>query len=373
MATGQSTGIESHVKDLKISESSKDDIRSKLKGFVDPRYNREVVHFRNLPYATIAQRFAKPELVKKVDVESDYTKLGPRCPQIPFDTRDFMQIPKNIQADPDPEEDELKCTNLNVTCPTSSRSDLPVFMWIYGGSMNSAYGNAQQRLGDPGPLVAQSIELGKPIILVTIHYRLNIFSFGNGEGEVNLALQDQKAALKWIKKHITKFGGDPNSVTVGGESAGSIYTHALLASGAEFERAILQSGTLYTSPPQPDKAGFGLVGLIDGNLQLMEFDKGNQSGSFGPEASVVGAKISDLVKSLQDLQITRFWLWDEPELKGWEDDAKVFGKLKGLLIGDTAHEWVLWHVSGKGAFGPVRACLLHNQVRANDDRERCVI
>lgn len=77
--------------------------------------------------------------------------------------------------------------------------------------MVHAYGNAEQRLGDAGPLVAQSIELGKPIILVTIHYRLNIFSFGNGEGEVNLAIQDQKAALKWVKKNIDKFGGDPVS------------------------------------------------------------------------------------------------------------------------------------------------------------------
>lgn len=372
MATAQSTGVEGDVQNLKISDSSRDDIRSKLKGFIDPRYNNEVVHFRNIPYATIAQRFAKPELVKEVRKDADHTKLGPRCPQIPFDTRDFMQIPKTIGADPVPEEDELKCTNLNVTCPTSSASNLPVFMWIYGGSMNSAYGNAQQRLGDPGPLVAQSIELGKPIILVTIHYRLNIFSFGTGEGEVNLALQDQKAALKWIKNHISKFGGDPSNVTVGGESAGSIYTHALLASGAEFERAILQSGTLYTSPPQPDKAGFGLVGLIEGNLQLMEFDKGNTSGSFGPGASVASAKVADLVQSLQDLQITRFWLWDEPELQGWENDTKVFGKLKGLVIGDTAHEWILWHVSGTGEFGPVCEYLVMRRL-ANINRLLCVI
>jgi len=217
--------------------------------------------------------------------------------------------------------------------------------------MNNAYGNAQHRLGDAGPLVAQSIELGKPIILVTIHYRLNIFSFGNGEGEVNLALQDQQAALTWVKTHIVKFGGDPSNITVGGESAGAIYTHALLASGAEFERAILQSGCLYTSPPQSDKAGFGLAGLIDGNLQLMEFDKGNTSGSFGPEASVSGASVEALVQSLKDLQITRFWLWDEPYFKDWDNDERVFGKLKGLLIGDTQHEWVLWH----GAFRKLTA------------------
>ena len=353
MASAIASNVQAGLEKLGVSDPSSNDLRQKLQGFTDTRYNNEIIHFRGIPYATIPHRFAKPELIKKFPGNAtDFTKLGPRCPQVPFDTRDFMQIPKSIPADPKPDEDELKCTNLTITCPTASTATkLPVLVWIYGGSMTHAYGNPQQRLGDPGPLVAQSVELGKPIILVNIHYRLNIFGFGNGEGEVNLSHQDQKAALKWVKSNIDKFGGDPNNVTVGGESAGAIYTHALLASGAEFERAILQSGSLYTSPPQPERACFGLGGLIDGNLQLMEFDKGNTSGSFGPEASVAGAPVADLIKSLQDLSITRFWLWDEPYFKDWDNDTRVFGKLKGLLIGDTAHEWILWH----GAFRKLTA------------------
>ncbi|KAK5953733.1 hypothetical protein OHC33_005002 [Knufia fluminis] len=353
MASASSSQVGSGVERLNLQEAGTNDLRTQLKGVVDPRYNDEVVHFRGIPYATIAQRFAKPEVSKHFPGETtEYTKYGPRCPQIDFDTRDFMQIPKTTAKDEKQEEDELKCANLNVTCPTSTTAtNLPVFMWIYGGSMTNGFGSAQQRLGDPGPLVAQSVELGKPIILVTIHYRLNIFSFGSGEGEVNLALQDQQAALKWIKANISKFGGDPKNITVGGESAGAIYTHALLASGAEFERAILQSGSLYTSPPQIDRAGFGLVGLIEGNLQLMDFDKGNQSGQFGPEASVSGAPAELLIQTLKDLAITRFWLWDEPYLKDWDNDNRVFGKLKGLILGDTKHEWVLWH----GAFRKLKA------------------
>lgn len=352
MAAAAVDAVKSTFETLGIT-GSQQDVRSKLKGFVDPRYNGQVVHFRGIPYATISKRLARPKVVKDFPGSvTEYTKLGPRCPQIAFDTRDFMQIPKTIAQDATPEEDELKCANLNVTCPTSdSTSKLPVFLWIYGGSMNNSYGNPQQRLGDPGPLVAQSIELGKPIILVTIHYRLNIFGFGNGEDDVNLSHQDQRAALQWVKTHISKFGGDSSNVTVGGESAGAIYTHALLASGAEFERAILQSGSLYASPPQPERAGFGLVGLIEGNLQLMEFDKGNTSGNYGPSASMAGASAQDLVQSLKDLQITRFWLWDEPCFKNWDNDSKVFGKLKGLIVGDTAHEWILWH----GAFRKLTA------------------
>lgn len=344
MTSAQISNTESGLQNLNIKESTSQDIRSQITGVVDSRYNGEVVHYRGIPYASIEKRFAKPKVSRDFPGQAvDFTKFGPRCPQVDFDVRDFMQIPKTVPKDEPQAEDELKCANLNVTCPTStSATNLPVFMWIYGGSMSTAYGNAQHRLGDAGPLVAQSIELGKPIILVTIHYRLNIFHFGNGEGEVNLNIQDQKAALQWVKTNISKFGGNPNNVTVGGESAGSICTHALLASGAEFERAILQSGTLYTSPPQPEKAGFGLVGLIEGNLQLIEFDKGNQSGSFGEEAFVTGADAKVLVQTLKDLQITRAWLWDEPYFKGWDNDNRVFGKLKGLLIGDVAHEWALW-------------------------------
>ena len=340
MTAALASTVQTGMQKLGLQDTS-NDLRPKLKGVVDSRYNGQLTHYRGIPYATIKERFAKPQLKKFQTDNSDLTKFGPRCPQIKFDTRVYMHIPRTIHSDESSAEDELKCTNLNVTCPVEG-SDLPVYMWIYGGSMFTAYGTGQQRIGDAGPLVAQSIELGKPIVLVQINYRLNIFGFGDGDTEVNLSLEDQHTALKWIKQNIASFGGDPNNITVGGESAGSIYTHGLLASGAQFERAILQSGSLYTSPPQPDRAGFGFAGLIAGNLQLMEFDKGNQSGNFGPEATMIGAPAESLVQCLTDLKITRFWLWDEPYFKGWDDDSKVFGKLKGVLIGDCAHELTLW-------------------------------
>lgn len=343
MASAASSGAASGLENLKLNEGTTNDVRSQIKGVVDSRYDGQVVHYRGIPYATIAKRFAKPKVTKDFPGKTtEYTKFGPRCPQMKMDLRDYYQMPKTIALNEPEAEDELKCTNLNVTCPTSpSATNLPVFMWIYGGSHVVSWGSAQQRLGDAGPLVAQSIEQGKPIILVTIHFRLNIFQFGTGETDVNLNLHDQRAAIQWIKTHISKFGGDPNNVTVGGESAGSCCTHGLLAMGAEFERAILQSGTLHTSPPQPERAGFGLVGLMEGNLQLIEFDKGNQSGNFGDKAFVTGADAEVLVQTLQDLQITRFWMWDEPYFKDWDNDKRVFGKLKGLLIGDCADEWGL--------------------------------
>jgi len=66
---------------------------------------------------------------------------------------------------------------------------------------------------DPTKLVADSIKAGKPIIFVSINYRLNIFSFGDGK-EKNLALKDQRLGIEWVRKNITSFGGDPVSTLV---------------------------------------------------------------------------------------------------------------------------------------------------------------
>lgn len=58
-------------------------------------------------------------------------------------------------------------------------------------------------------LVADSIRLGKPIIVISVQYRLNAFALGNGEGPVNLALRDQALALQWVQENISGFNGDP--------------------------------------------------------------------------------------------------------------------------------------------------------------------
>lgn len=60
-------------------------------------------------------------------------------------------------------------------------------------------------------MVSQATSVGKPMIVVTFNYRLNIFAFNCGEGAKNLALQDQRLALEWVSKNIVKFGGDPVS------------------------------------------------------------------------------------------------------------------------------------------------------------------
>ncbi|XP_008553322.2 juvenile hormone esterase-like [Microplitis demolitor] len=112
--------------------------------------------------------------------------------------------------------------------------------WIHGGGFS--YGSGNDDRSGPDYLVQ------KNIVLVTINYRLNIFGFLNlddKEAAGNQGLKDQVMALKWVQQNIDKFGGDPNRVTIFGESAGASSVHYLtlspLAQGL-FNKAILQSG-----------------------------------------------------------------------------------------------------------------------------------
>ncbi|KAH9816164.1 lipase [Melampsora americana] len=141
------------------------------------------------------------------------------------------------------------CLTLDVYRPAGvSPSDkLPVMFFICAFVLGGTYTY-------PGKeLILKSMEIGKPIIYVTANYRLNAFGFLGGKevGEAgigNLGLKDQRLALKWVQKHINRFGGDPKKVTVFGQSAGamSISYHLMINNGnldGLFRAAITESGT----------------------------------------------------------------------------------------------------------------------------------
>lgn len=183
-----------------------------LYGTRDSRFRGEVHHFRGIPYATVSERFAKPSLATNwAENGSRFTEYGAQCPQPAFPLEASMCLPTSGERMAPVNENEFTCCNLNVTCPAiATESRLPVYVWIHGGGQSVSFPSAQHRLGDPGPLVAQSIEMKKPIILVTVNYRLNIFGFSDPEGiNMNLDLQDQATAVRWVQEYIDAFGGDP--------------------------------------------------------------------------------------------------------------------------------------------------------------------
>ncbi|XP_015783762.1 acetylcholinesterase-like [Tetranychus urticae] len=161
------------------------------------------------------------------------------------------------------------CLFLNVyvtesTLKSSNSTFLrPVLFWIYGGALTFGFGNDYYSGIPIVPL--------HEVVLVTHNYRLNAFGFmhfGDKETRIppNIGLKDQLLALQWVKENIDKFGGDPDQVTIFGESAGAMSVSAHILSPLSrglFKRAILQSGTIMFPVEDPDyyiENGFTLLG-----------------------------------------------------------------------------------------------------------------
>jgi para-nitrobenzyl esterase len=163
----------------------------------------------------------------------------------------------------DAETGEEDCLFLNVITPVWPRKEpLPVMLWFHGGGNEG--GTASSPLYKDGTLV------GHGVLLVTVNYRLGIFGFFAHPGLTkesahhasgNYGLMDQILALRWVRDNIAKFGGDPNNITVFGQSAGAMDIGLLMTSLAKdlFQKAIEESGASFSLPPTPlavaEKAG----------------------------------------------------------------------------------------------------------------------
>ncbi|WP_081766480.1 carboxylesterase family protein [Microbacterium sp. C448] len=205
-----------------------------VRGWMDGPVTRAT----DIPYAS-AERFAEPSVVPDWSEPFDATDWSPACPQraMPFLDRVLGSTLDQRRLDED-------CQHLSVTMPagTAPGDDLPVMVWIHGGSYVSGAGDLP--IMDPAALVAE-----QNVIVVTVTYRLGLFGFlGGVPGRpANLGLLDQLAAFAWVQRNISAFGGDPRRVTAFGQSAGGdAVAHLMATSGAAglFTRAIIQSAPL---------------------------------------------------------------------------------------------------------------------------------
>ncbi len=205
----------------------------------------KVKAFLGLPYAAppVGElRWKAPEPPAKWKGTRDATQFGSHCAQ----GRVFEDM---IFLDPGPSED---CLFLNVYAPADAKdkSKLPVMFWIHGGGYSGGASSEPRHNGDFLPL--------KGVVLVTTNYRLGVFGFlatsdqAKEAGGVagNYGLLDMVSALQWVKANVKKFGGDPDNVTIFGESAGSFAVSTLMASPMAqglFEKAIGESGAAFGS------------------------------------------------------------------------------------------------------------------------------
>ena len=201
--------------------------------------NGVVRAFQGIPYAAPPVgdlRWKAPRPAAKWKGELDATKYGHHCSQVHvFDDMVFQST------------ESEDCLTLNVYGPANEKgkAKLPVMFWIHGGGYSGGGSSEPRHNGDFLPT--------KGVILVTINHRLGIFGFlatpelaaEQGGSSGDYGLMDMVAALNWVKKNISSFGGDPGNVTIFGESAGSFAVSTLMAAPSAqglFAKAIGESG-----------------------------------------------------------------------------------------------------------------------------------
>ncbi|WP_415976166.1 carboxylesterase family protein [Rhodococcus sp. 077-4] len=192
-----------------------------------------LIHARGIPYAT-ATRFRRPEPIDTPEWTRVATRRGPVCVQLPSQL-DYVTGPMVDRL-----EQSEDCLVLSVTAP-SVAEELPVMVWLHGGGYVSGGGEAEKY--DADELVREGV------VVVSVTFRLGGFGYltPKGSGESNIGVQDQIEALRWVAVNIARFGGDPNNVTLFGQSAGGDAILSLMAcesAAGLFSRAIVQSAPL---------------------------------------------------------------------------------------------------------------------------------
>lgn len=208
----------------------------------------KTVIFRGVPYAEAPVgelRFRRPQPKTPWDGVLDCTEFRASCPQadtsgMPFYGKEFYD-----EKMPPIDEDGL---HLNIWTPigANENSKLPVLFWIHGGAFMNGFGGEKEFDGEGFAK--------KNVILVTINYRLNAFGFfahpeleAENEEHVsgNYGILDQIFALNWVRENIEAFGGDPEKITIDGQSAGCMSVQTIISSPLSrgmLRGAILQSG-----------------------------------------------------------------------------------------------------------------------------------
>ncbi|KAI0889472.1 alpha/beta-hydrolase [Annulohypoxylon maeteangense] len=219
-------------------------------GLYLPAFDQDI--FLGIPYAQDtggANRFRIPQSLDETWNDTRAAKAyGPGCPDYYLSAEVLHGMSEN-------------CLSINIVRPAGIRQNgneaplLPVMFWIHGGAYQ--YGGSAQPQYNLTYLVQKSVDIGFPIIGVSLNYRKggwgNMYSIEiQGSGNTNLALRDMRLALAWVQENIGSFGGNASSVTIWGQSAGSFAVGQLVMSyggrtDGLFHRSIQESGSATTA------------------------------------------------------------------------------------------------------------------------------
>ena len=307
--------------------------------------NPEILQINGIPFAAPPVgdlRWRAPQPALSWEGTRDGTVFGAECMQYRGGSAEFLADILNgmglnaverhlatiaLQSGPPPAESE-DCLFLNVRSANVGGSELqPVMVWIHGGSHQAGAGS--QGLYQANQLVENGV------VLVTINYRLGVFGYiahpalsaDDPRGvSGNYGLLDQVASLEWIKENISAFGGDPDNITIFGESAGAQSVTEIMStplSEGLFHKAILQSGaSTYNAN--------GLTTAIDGRLTMHEAGVEFFDGLASADASAADLRAISATDIISHIP-------SKMHLGGYAlptVDGVVIPKLMGEAIGD---------------------------------------
>ena len=224
----------------------------------DPR----IISYKGIPYAAAPVgdlRWCAPQPAADWDGVLDCCRFGPISMQAPPGLDPTNIYSREWNVDPEIPMDE-DCLTLNVWTPAKNTQErLPVFVWYFGGGLVE---------GNPAEMEFNGERIARRgIVVVTVNYRLNVFGFlahpeltaEHPDFPTNFGCLDQTFATRWVKRNIAAFGGDPNNITIGGQSAGGRSVQVQLTSPLTeglFQKAIIMSGIRYGGYRGPNNHGF---------------------------------------------------------------------------------------------------------------------
>ncbi|HTW35028.1 MAG TPA: carboxylesterase/lipase family protein [Rhizomicrobium sp.] len=302
-----------------------------------------VASFKGIPFARPPVgplRWRLPEPAEPWAGTRDGTLFAPTCPQAPTQLETLMGMAVGEQSE--------DCLYLNVWTPASDGAKRPVMVWVHGGAF--VLGAGSHGVYDGSGLA----ELGA--VVVTINYRLGAFGFlalglvdegAPGSGAEGIA--DQILALDWVRRNIASFGGDPDNVTIFGESAGAMSVSALLASPAArglFHKAIAQSGAAHIGHEPERSARVARALLEEMGLEPHETQKAVDA----PYSALIAAQIALIAKTNAGKDLRKLGaLPFQPTIDGALIPARPITLLRDgagaaipLLTGTTREEWKLF-------------------------------
>jgi len=293
--------------------------------------------FKGIPFAAppVGElRWQAPRPVVAWDGVRQCDAFAPECPQAPYAAGSMYYSPPQKQSE--------DCLYLNVWTAAKPSDRRPVMVWIHGGALTR--GSGSNRVYD-GTAFAK-----KGVVLVTLNYRVGPLGYlahpeltaeSPQHSSGNYGVLDQIAALKWVQKNIAAFGGDPNRVTIFGESAGSWSVNTLVASPLAkglFQRAIGESGGTFgpgtylkedrNAMPSAEKIG-------------VAFARAAGADSIKALRAVPAEKIIDVFNN--DPEGRKFRT--QPNVDGWvlpDEIRNIFAKGKQndvpVIVGSNANE-----------------------------------